>query len=154
MLRFRDTKYLITEHGQVWSEYSNRFLKLFNNKGYKVVRFTDRKLRTVHRIVAELYISNPNNYLEINHLNNDKTDNRAENLEWCTRQMNIDHKVEQNRQVRGSNHPLAKVNEDQVIEIRRSYSTKELSLQKLANKFNVSKKLILLIVQRKKWKHI
>lgn len=41
--------------------------------------------RTVHRIVAETFIENPEGKREIHHKNGDKTDNRAENLKWVTK---------------------------------------------------------------------
>lgn len=63
-------------------------LKPFVDKwGYEIVGIhkDGKKLaRRVHRLVAEAFIPNPNNYPEINHKNRNKTDNFVSNLEWCT----------------------------------------------------------------------
>lgn len=50
-----------------------------------------KKTIRVHRLVAEAFIPNPNNYKEINHINCNKKDNRKENLEWCSSSMNKKH---------------------------------------------------------------
>ena len=52
----------------------------------------EKKGMLVHRVVAMCYISNPDNLPEVNHKNKIKTDNRPENLEWVTRQQNMDHR--------------------------------------------------------------
>lgn len=45
----------------------------------------------IHRIVAQLFIDNPNNLPEVNHKNSDRSDNRVENLEWISRIDNLSH---------------------------------------------------------------
>jgi hypothetical protein len=72
-------------------------LKAHSNKGYMRVALRKAKWsdpvtgKYVHRLVAEAYLDNPNEYEEVNHINGDKTNNSVENLEWCSRQQNITH---------------------------------------------------------------
>lgn len=70
--------------------YGGRFLKKDIDKdGYERVHFNCKELQInknipVHRLVALAFIPNENNFPVINHKNEIKTDNRVENLEWCT----------------------------------------------------------------------
>lgn len=58
-----------------------------NNKGYQAVelwKFGKRKSYLVHRLVALSFVPNPDNLPQINHKDENKLNNNADNLEWCT----------------------------------------------------------------------
>lgn len=90
-MNFEDEKYIISTDGRIYIKSKNRFAKptIFTH-GYYMVGFHG-KVQLLHRIVAKKLIPNPNNYPFVNHKNGVKTDNRVENLEWCTSSQNQYH---------------------------------------------------------------
>ena len=87
-------KYYATDCGKIFNDESGRELLFDNSNGYSRVRLSVdnvKKKYSVHRIVAELFIENPDNKPFINHINGIKTDNRVVNLEWCTNKENMIH---------------------------------------------------------------
>lgn len=86
--QYRDTHYSVSNTGQVRNDKTGRILKpRVNDNGYCFVGIDGKALR-VHRLVAELFIPNPDNLPQINHKDFDKTNNSMDNLEWCDNRYN------------------------------------------------------------------
>lgn len=78
-------------------EYPEKLMSISDNgKGYKVVGLTKNgvtKKFYVHRLVAEAFVPNPNNYYYVNHIDRDTSNNNYNNLEWCTVKQNVNHSI-------------------------------------------------------------
>ena len=91
----RNKNYLVSDDGKIYSKTKGKYLTpKINHDGYHRVQiWEDGKCRFVswHRIIAETFLPNPNNYNVVNHIDGDKQNNHVKNLEWCTQEKNIQH---------------------------------------------------------------
>lgn len=90
-----DFRYSIDKRGIKHLRYSHIIpTRIMNNThGYIECRVGKWKYKTqlLHRIVAIMFIPNPENKPQVNHKDEDKTNNRVDNLEWCTNKENHNH---------------------------------------------------------------
>ena len=97
MRKIKGYNYSVTKNGDVYSHFSNRFLKKISLKGYPAVNLCGsgyRKTCYIHRLVAETFIVNKDNKPCVNHIDGDKWNNDITNLEWVTHAENTAHAIE------------------------------------------------------------
>ena len=130
--------------------------------GYELVQLgKDGSIKhcSVHRLVAQTFIPNPNNLPQVNHKDEVRDHNTVDNLEWCTilYNQNYGHRKERaSKNSTGEKNANHWLNESDVIEIRRLYrpGDAEYGVRALAERYGVKYVTICKIVQRKLWKHI
>lgn len=131
----------------------NGYLRTSFYKDAKSIR------RGAHQMVALAFIPNPDNKPFINHKNGIKTDNRVENLEWCTPEYNEKHATYNGLKASGSKNGWSKLDEKDVLDIRKKY-VKGINQynpgtgKHLRDKYKISNTHLIRIVDGVLWKQV
>lgn len=156
--------YMISSIGRIKSTKQcrtegERFLSInIGNHGYCVCQIRVNGLRktlSIHRLVAQSFLANPDNKPCVNHKNGIKTDNRVRNLEWTTYSENNKHARDKKLWYppSGERSAKAKLTNDQVREIRKRL-TKGERYNKIAKDYGVSRRITLAIKNNKTYKNV
>lgn len=151
--------YLVSNQGRVITKktgLSRKFRKTQDGY-YDVGLWGQGKNKTVrvHRLIAEAFIPNPEGLKVINHIDGEKTNNHATNLEWSTVRDNTRHSYLNGLQksLKGVNHGRSKFTSEQIVQVCELLD-KETPQKEIAEETGVSKRTIESISAGVNWTHI
>lgn len=158
--------YQVSSHGRVRSldrkDHRGRFWKGRILKQVKIksgyyqvtlLKIGKQKQIGVHRLVALAFVPNENKPKIINHKDGNKTNNFASNLEWVTVSENTKHAYDMDLINKGEKHHKAKLQNEQVIEIKKRIQQGE-CYASMAREFGVDRSVISAIKIGRIWTHI
>lgn len=101
--------YKISSWGRVWSCRRNAYRKpVFTGKYYQIKLCKNGVVDypSIHRLVAQHFLDNPNNLPEVNHKDENKLNNHVDNLEWCTHEYNTSYGTRNSRIGKANSKPV------------------------------------------------
>lgn len=133
--------YTITDNGVIYSIKSKKIMKQHLDKdGYLVLNLSNngvKKQCKVHRLVALSFIPNPEGFDTVNHINHNKQDNRASNLEWMSNLNNAKDGCKYCPKYSGEKASAAKLTQMQAEQIRMDYAN-GISRKELSKQYNIT----------------
>ena len=131
--------YEVWEDGTIISKRFKKPMKpALNSSGYYAMSLQLNKVEKrqyVHRIVAQLFVDNPDNKPEVNHKDGNKLNNHASNLEWVTRTENMQHAFSNGLVDNESNRPHNHFNRRKIAAM---YDTGKYTMAELGRMFGVT----------------
>lgn len=152
--------YSVSNLGRVWAIRKKCIMKQYTTwNGRLEIGLTNPdfiKKERIHRLVAYVFIPNPDNLPQINHKDGNTKNNNVNNLEWVTHSENMLHAYKHgliSKKV-GTNSVLSKYSEETIKCLIDDLKDTELSVPELSEKYKVSKGLIHSIQYGNSWSHL
>ena len=158
-----ESYFQINDKGEIFSKRTNKILKQTISKtGYPVIttkiggRNGKAYCLKVHRLLAQTFISNPNNLPQVNHIDGNKLNNNINNLEWVDNSANQKHAYSIGlNSTKGDLHRNRKISNDDVKHIRNAFNLyigkKKYFYMQFAENYNLSANHIRQIVYNHCW---
>jgi hypothetical protein len=147
--------YEATMGGEIRNARTKQVLKQhIGSDGYMRIQLAGRT-RLVHRIIADTFVLKPIGKEFVNHIDGNKTNNSAFNLEWVTRSENMQHAYNSGlkKPLAGTKNGHAKLTEEAVAFIRENYvpGDKEFGAKALGKKFGVAHQTVAAVFHKQNW---
>lgn len=107
--------YQASNLGDIRNKKTKKILKpVINRYGYKIYSLFGKKVKG-HRLIAKTFISNPNNFSQVNHKDENKQNNNINNLEWCNNKYNSNYGTRNKRIALKNNKPVIQLTKNNII---------------------------------------
>lgn len=157
---YKGSHYEINADGEVFGKDGVKLKVHPNQDGYAMVTLGDTKHRTseaVHRLVAKYFVPNPNHLKEVDHLDGNRMNPKASNLEYVTHQENIDRAVAKGSykgRLVGEKNIKVQMTEEEVLSQRKDFYTNHMKIKEIADKYGRPWTTVSNAVKGITWSHL
>lgn len=157
---FGGITYLVCSNGDIFGPTGKKLKARENADGYAVITMGNKRIRRstqfVHRIVAELFLPNPEKLSDVDHLNGERMNPDVSNLQWVTHEENVRRAYERGShigRITGEKNPKARLTPDFVLKLREEYNA-GVTIQEMADKYGLPWNTVGNAVKKITWKHL
>lgn len=157
---YKGSHYEINSDGEVFGKNGVKLKVHPNQDGYAMVTLGDTKHRTseaVHRLVARYFVPNPNHLKEVDHLDGNRMNPKASNLEYVTRQENVRRaavKGHYKGRLVGEKNLKAQMTEKEVLLQREDFYANHMTIKEIADKYGRPWNTVSNAVKGITWSHL